>query len=342
MALWIAALGAIVVGTLCAGYFSGFETGLYTLSRIRLRHRRDEGDRGAVVLQGILARPRRAIATTLVGHNLCVYVVTAITTKVFEGVWPHWAELASTVTLALPLFLFAEVIPKEVARRAADRLPYLLAPSFRAVQRALWPAVTALVLVVRLWERMLGQRAGQDEWSDARRLGYYLAVGQRSGLLSAEQTRMADNILRIGRRTVADVMVPMALAEAVPDDADEEEVIGLIGRSEHRRLLVYHRRLDRVVGVVTGLELLLSRAVPWPDRLSRAMRPVQRIRARMTVLEALERMRREELSVAVVEDGRGVVVGMVTLGDLVEEIVGELERPGCGDERPENGASPGR
>jgi len=88
MVLLVVALVAIGFGTIYAGYFSGFETGLYTLNRIRLRHRREQGDPRAVVLDRLLAQPRRAIATTLVGHNLCVYLVTAITTKLYEGCGP--------------------------------------------------------------------------------------------------------------------------------------------------------------------------------------------------------------------------------------------------------------
>jgi len=324
MVLLVVALAAIVIGAICAGYFSGFETGLYTLNRIRLRHRREQGDHRAAVLARIVAQPRRAIATTLVGHNLCVYLVTAITTKLCEGVWPDRAEMVSAIMVTLPLFLLAEVIPKEVTRRAADTLPYRLASSFRLSERLLWPATTVLTWVARALGLLLGPRAALGEWAEVPRLRYYLGLGYRSGVLSADQSRMVDNILRLGRRTVAQVMVPLDQVEALAEDASETEALRCLGRCSHRRLLLYRGRRENVVGVLARLELLLAREPSWPDRVKRVTKPVLRLRAGTTVLDALEQLRRQEAPLAVVAETRRPVMGLVTTADLVEEIVGEL------------------
>ncbi len=326
MVLWVVALAAIGIGTIYAGYFSGFETGLYTLNRIRLRHRQEQGDPRATLLTEIVGRPGRAIATTLVGHNLCVYVVTAITTKLCEGTWPDRAEVVSAVILTLPLFLLAEVIPKEVTRRTVDSLPYQLAPSFRLAERVLWPATVVLTWVARALGWLLGPRAGLADWAEAHRLRHYLALGQSTGVLSAEQTRMADNILRLGRRSVAQVMVPLEQVETLDQASDEREALVFLRRAQHRRLLLFRDRRDNIVGMVTRLELLLTRPSNgrWSERIERVTRSVFRVGSGTTVLEALEQLCRQESPVAVVEGGRGQVVGLVTTGDLVEEIVGEL------------------
>ncbi len=331
MVLWLVALAAIVIGTIFAGYFSGFETGLYTLNRVRLRHRREQGDPQAQVLSLVLQRPSRAIATTLVGHNLCVYVVTAITTKLYEGVWPDWAEVASVLTLALPLFLLAEVIPKEVTRRAADSLPYRLALGFRLAERLFRPATAALERVARLCGRLVGARGSGAGWSEIPRLRYYLALGRRVGVLSSEQTEMADNILRLGRRVVADCMVPLVQVEALSEEASEEEALSYLRGCRHRRVLVYRGRRAEVTGVVHGLELLMSPRREWPERRAGVTRPLARLTGSTPVLEALDRLRRRELALAVVEGGRGEVVGLVSIQDLVEEIVGQLRGPDGSD-----------
>lgn len=332
MVLWLVALAAMAFGAVYAGYFSGFETGLYTVNRIRLRCRREQGDPRAAALTEILRRPRRAIATTLVGHNLCVYLVTTIATRLSEGVWPDRAGVVSALLLALPLFLLAEVIPKEVTRRAADTLPYRLAPSFRLAERLFWPATAVLTWVARGLGWLLGPRVALADWAEAHRLRYYLALGRRSGVLSAEQTRMADNILRLARRSVAQVMVPLDRVETLAEEAGEQEALACLRRSTHRRVLLYRGRRDQVVGVVARLELLLTQEQAWPERMRQAVRPVFRTAAETTVLEALEQLRRQECPLAAVEGGRGQVVGLVTVGDLVEEIVGELSPPGKGAE----------
>lgn len=320
------ALVAMGVGTVCAGYFGGFETGLYTLDRIRLRHRRERGEASAAVLSGIVARPRRAIATALVGHNLSVYLVTALVTRLAEGVWPGRAELLSVLVLALPLFLVAEVIPKEVMRRAADVWLYRLAYGFRLAERVLWPATTALSGVTRLLGWLLGPRAEAPQWRGPARLRYYLGLGYRTGLLSAEQTRMAENILRVGRRRVAQAMVPLSEVEALDEETSEEEARERLRGFRHRRVLLVRGGRENVVGAVARLEVLLAQGGSWRERLRRVRRPVLRVGAQTTALEALDRMRRQKVPLAVVEDERGRVVGLVTTGDLVEEIVGELGR----------------
>jgi len=322
MLFWVLTLAAIVVATTFAGYFSGFETGLYTLNRVRLRHRREQGDRQAAVLAGVMAHPRLAITTTLVGHNLWLYVVTALTTKLCEGYWPQRAELVGAVIVALPLFLLAEVIPKEVCRRAADSLPYQMARSFVLTERLFWPASMLLVGLTRWLGRFLGPRAALGAWAEMPNLRYYLGLGRRTGLLSDEQSRMAENVLRLGRRSVAEVMVALGEVEALAEGLSEEEGLACLGRCRHRRMPLSRGGRDNIVGVVPRLELLLAEGGSWTERVARVTKPVLRLPAATSILEALDRIRSEEAPVAVVEDTRGQVVGLVTATDLVEAIVG--------------------
>jgi CBS domain containing-hemolysin-like protein len=328
MLFWVLTLAAILVATIFAAYFSGFETGLYTLNRVRLRHRREQGDRQAAVLARIVAHPRLAITTTLVGHNLWLYVVSALTTKLCVGRWPEQAELVSAVILALPLFLLAEVIPKEVCRRAADSLPYRLAPSFALMEWLFWPASILLTGLARWLGRFLGPRAVLGALVEVPHLRYYLGLGRQTGLLSDEQGRMAENVLRLGRRTVAEVMVPLGQMEALAEDLSEEEGLASLARCRHRRMPLYRGRPENVVGVVARLELLLAEGGSWAERVQRVVRPVSRVEPRTTLLEALDRVRSQEAPVAVVEESPGEVVGLVTATDLVETILGEVEGEG--------------
>jgi len=323
MLFWMLALAAIVLGTIFAGYFSGFETGLYTLNRVRLRHRREQGDRQAAVLARIMAHPRLAITTTLVGHSLWLYVVTAWATKLCAGYWPRHAELVGVAVVALPLFLLAEVIPKEVCRRAADSLPYRLAPSFALMEWLFWPASVLLTGLTWWLGRFFGPRAALGAWAEVPQLRYYLGLGRRTGLLSDEQSRMAENVLRLGRRTVAEVVVPLGKVEALAEGLSEEEGLACLGRCRHRRMPLSRGRPDNVVGVVARLELLLAEGSSWAERVAQVTRPILRVAAGTSILEALDRMRTQEAPAAMVEDARGQVVGLVTATDLVEAIVGE-------------------
>jgi CBS domain containing-hemolysin-like protein len=333
MLFWLLTLAAIVVGTIFAGYFSGFETGLYTLNRVRLRHRRGQGDRHAVVLARVMARPRLAITTTLVGQNLSLYVVTALVTNLCRGYWPRQAELASVLIVALPLFLLAEVIPKEVCRRAADSVLYRLAPSFALMEWLLWPATRLLTGLTRWLGRFFGPRAALGAWAEVPHLRYYLGLGRRTGVLSDEQSRMAENVLELGRRSVAEVMVPLAEVEGFAEGLTEEEGRACLARCRHRRMLVCRGSPDAVVGVVARLELLLAEGGSWAERVARVAKPVSRVGLATSLLEALDRVASEEVPVAVVEGSRREVVGLVTATDLVEAILADVEEEGRGDAR---------
>jgi putative hemolysin len=164
-------------------------------------------------------------------------------------------------------------------------------------------------------------------------LRYYLGLGRRTGLLSDEQSRMAENVLRLGRRTVAEVMVALAEVEALAEGLTEEEGRTCLGSCRHRRMPVYRGRPDNVVGVVSRLELLLAEGGSWAERVQRVTKPVSRVEVRTSLLEALDRVCSQEVPAAVVEDHRGEVVGLVTATDLVEAILPEVQAEGGSEGR---------
>jgi CBS domain containing-hemolysin-like protein len=196
------------------------------------------------------------------------------------------------------------------------------------MERLLWPATRLLSGLGRWLGRFFGPRAAVGAWAEVPHLRYYLGLGRRTGLLSDEQSRMAENVLRLGRRTVAEVMVPLAEVEALAEGVSEEEGRTSLARFRHRRMPIYRGSRDHVVGVVSRLELLLAEGGSWAERVHRVTRPVSRVEVRTSLLEALERVRSQEVPVGVVEDHRGEVVGLVTATDLVEAILPGVEAEG--------------
>ncbi len=321
----------IIVGCiLMEGFFAGFETGAYCLNRIRLRYRIREGIGSANVVERLLAKPGRLICTTLVGTNIFVCLATLVLTNRLQTEYPVGStvgffagrpELVATLILALPLFIFAEVLPKDLFRRAADSLVYTLARPFLVSVQFLRPLSAPLGLINRLLLKLVPTHPDQLYYSRAR-LRYFFEESRTEGVLSAYQSAMADNIMRLREINAETVCVPISSVVTLPCDASAEQVHRLAEKLPHRRYPVRDPGTNRIIGVVNVLDLLQDRTGQFS--LASHLREPVRIPAQTSVVDALRMLRRTTVPMGLVTDEPGRTIGVLTVKDLVEEIVGEL------------------
>ena len=311
----------IVVCIVMEGFYAGFETGSYCLNRIRLRYRVREGIGQSGLVDRLLARPAGLVSTTLVGTNLFVYLATLSLTNWLQAMDTARAELTATLILALPLFIFAEVIPKDLFRRAADSLVYVLAKSFMVSVVLFSPVTAPLGLINRLLHRLLPSRADQLHYSRAR-LRHFFEESHSEGVLSAYQNTMVDNIMRLREVTAEAICVRMASVITLPTDASFDQVRKLAEKFPHRRYPVRDPISAEVVGVVNVLDLLQDRGESFS--VLRHVRDVAQIPGKTSVIDALRHLRSSTVPMGLVTDEKGRVIGVLTVKDLVEEIVGEL------------------
>lgn len=313
----------IIACIIMAGYYAGFETGCYCLNRIRLRHRVKHDYPGARTVSRMLVRSERLISTALVGSNLFVFLATLALTHSLDVAERHHAELMSTLILALPFFVFAEVIPKDLFRRTADSLVYALAPTFQISVWLFRPITGPLKLINGLLLKLLGRRREEDQRYYTRaRLRYFFDESVAEGVLSPYQSTMAANIMRLREIPVARVMVPMPSVVTLASNATLEQVRAVAEKLPHRRYPVRDADTGVITGVVNVLDLLQDRETRF-SILRHLRRPVF-IHADFSVVDALRQLRRGGIPMGLVMDTLGETLGMLTVKDLVEEIVGEL------------------
>jgi CBS domain containing-hemolysin-like protein len=318
-AFWIVLIIACV---LFSGYFSGVETGYYRLNRVRLRYYLEENLPAAVRLHEIIRHPQDFLIFTLTAQNLFNFSATFVCTKLFEPAWHHQAEFIATLVLSLPLFIFGEMVPKEVYRRASDVLMYRGTRVLWWASKLAYPAVAVLKRV--LWLATLFARKGAppgDVLLERQRLRHYFTASAEEGVLTDYQSTMARNIMKLRETRVDRVMVPADQVITVKIDATLEDcrILGLV---THFRRLPAVDRDGKMPGVVNFIDVLAHPGGPFD--LRQYLRKPQLLPRSTPVTEALNLLKRAGQPMGFVTDDAGNIIGILTVKDLVEEIVGDL------------------
>ncbi len=323
-AFWV---GLTLIGLGGSALFSGLETGAYTLNRVRLQVYADRGRRAAVRLRQLLDRPTALLSTLLIGNNLANYLGTFGLAVLLEAAAFSQSQsvLLNTLIVAPLLFVFGETLPKDTMARHGDRLMYPLAPVLWFAHR-LFTALGLVLLVSafsQLATRTLRIADAPTIFGPRRRVEALVREGVGHGLLSDEQSAIADRVLKLAGRRVRQEMVPWAQAVTLGPLDGPDRLWALAERSGRSRFPVCDTD-GAVLGVVDVFDALICGRSNCPP-LSQLMTPAARVAAGSPLREALRRFQADGISIAVVEESsNGPPVGLVTVKDLVEPITGEL------------------
>jgi len=314
----LAAAGGVVM---CAIY-CGLETGIYVLNKVRLDLHAEEGRRPARRLKAMLANQNNTLAVLLIGTNIAAYLTTFAISAMFmltgAGHRTQWLTIATATTL---LFVLGESVPKNVFQRAGESLVYRLVWML-SISSAVFNAI-GLAPLVRGFAWCCLRLAGEQSPRQTSGRQYLLTIvadSAASGVLTHNQTIMADRVMHIAQVTLEQVMTPMSRVEYIGPDTTREELTACLAGRDFSRLPVLDGA-GAIVGAVNIYDVLLDESVTQPASV---MTTTPEIPGETTVTDALYQMRQANAAMAVVTDSSGRHVGIVTIKDLVEEIVGEL------------------
>ncbi len=317
-------LGFIFVPLLLLeAFFAAAEIALVSASRRRLRHQAEAGGRGAALALRLLGRPEYFLATTLLGAYMAAAANTVLVTAfLLREIGPQGAWAA--VVLMPPLLLIlAEIIPKSIGRQQAAALAQSLAPAVWVASWVIYPATLIFAGVSRgvLW--LLGVRqASHLPFITREDLRLVVAKGGHEIDLKGKERLFIHRILQFSLRTVKEVMVPLVRVAAIPDTLTVAQALEEFRTTRFSRLPVYHARIDNIVGVLHDFDLLGEE--PQSKPIKPFIRPVHYVPDIKKVDRLLSEMQRLGIHLAVVVDEYGGAVGIVTIEDLLEEIVGEI------------------
>ena len=309
---------------LLSGFFSGSETALLSASRLRMQRLANEGDRPAALVLELTANPRRLLAGILVGNNI-VSVLAAATATIFftDRLGTASGVVVATVVSTVLLVLFAEFLPKSVAAISPINTARRVAQPIRLSLAALAPVVLPLEVLSRPLARWVGRKA--PEAASAADLRMAVAEGVRSGAINEKMARVLRGGLSLTWKRVADVLVPRVDVRGVEASAGYEESLAAFKADRLSRLLVMEGGPDKELGYLAGKDLLHvpeAERSGWTARAS--AREALRVPGTMPLTELLPRMQEGGVHFAVVKDEHGGTEGIVTLEDVLEELVGEI------------------
>jgi len=315
---WV--ITAIALCVLTEALFSGSEIGFYSVNRLRLRSRVEGGWRGATVLQSLVDKPDATMMTTLLGTNLMVYAASALATGLLST--HRHGELIATLVMTPILFTFGEMIPKDLFRRKADQLMYVLAGPIDAFRVLAWPITAGLRAVLSALTSRLAVEQRGTMFSRAA-LREWIAEGRHEGVLSEYQHALSANVMDLLEKKISTAMIPLDQTKMVAADVAGEDLRRALAQTGHSRLPVYRGSRQKIVGILHALDYICS--ADQGRSAADLARPPLKVEARDGIQAVLVALQRHRHQMAVVLNRRGKPTGIVTVKDLVEEIVGDLQ-----------------
>lgn len=327
----------LVLFILCSAFFSASETALFAANRVVLRQRRAQGDRRARAAYALLNRANELLTTILTGNTMANVGASVVATSIaLSLVGRRRGEWAAFLGTTLVVLIVAEIAPKTLAARHADRLALVVAGPIGTLMRVFTPLIRVLSVIGTTLVRPFGGHiTPRAPLVTEEQLRFLVEVGEEEGIIEEEERAMIHSIFEFGDTVVREVMRPRVDIVAVPADATVNGAIGLMAEHGHSRLPVYEGMIDHIIGVVYMRDLVPAlRQGRLEQPVSEVRRPAFFIPETKKVDELFKEMQQKKLSMAIVLDEYGGTAGLVTVEDLLEEIVGEIQDEYDLEEKP--------
>ena len=300
------------------------ETAITRTNRVRAYHLVEEGKRGARALQRITDNPPPFLNVVLLLTMLATVGGTTLAADIAHRHLHHFAELISTVVMTLLLFVFAEVTPKTFAIQQTDRVALRVAPIITALTSVFGPVANVLLKVANVV--MPGRGLPHGPYVTEQEIKTMAEVASDEDQIEEEEKELIHSIFEFGDAIVREVMTARPDVVAIEDDKPLEDVMDLVFQHGYSRIPVFHEDIDEVVGIIYAKDVLKAmrqnRGAKTP--VTELVRPARVVPESKKCAELLREMQRKKFHIAMVTDEYGSISGLVTLEDLLEELVGEI------------------
>ncbi len=320
----------LIILLLCSAFFSSAETSLTTVNKIKMRSLAEEGNKKAKMVIKITDNSSRMLSAILIGNNIVNLSASALTTTIAYGLGGPAVAIATGIITVL-ILIFGEIAPKTIATVNADKLALSYAYSVRFIMTVLTPVsiiVNALSRVI-LFLLRVDPNARLDIMTE-NELRTIVDVSHEDGIIEDEEKEMIYNVFDLGDAKAKDVMVPRVNVTFADVESSYEELLNIFREDKFTRLPVYEETTDNVIGTINMKDLLLFDNTK-EFHIRDILREAYFTHEHKSISELLVEMRQASLNIAIVLDEYGDTAGLITLEDILEEIVGEIH-----DEYDEN------
>ena len=316
----------IVLITMSA-LFSTSETAFMSVSKIRIRTLAEDGNKKALIVDRLLEDQDRLLSSILVGNNLVNIAASSLTTSFVISIFGNEGTGVAIATgfVTLMILIFGEITPKSLATRNAEKVVFRVCRFIRFVTIICTPVVKILNLVSHFFIHLFGGEGNDGPTMTEEDLKTIVTVSHEEGVLEDDEKEMIHNVFEFGQTEIKEIMTPRIHVVSVPDDVTYNDLMDTFKDSQFSRIPVHSESYDEIIGVLHIKDLILSKVVKSRFDVKEFMRETFVVYEFNQISDVFDSMRKEHISLAVVLDEYGVMSGIVTLEDIVEEIVGEID-----------------
>ncbi len=340
---WLLAAFFLVGSAFC----SGTETALTALGEARARQLRDGGGRRAQQLSLWIEHPERVLSTLLIGNTLvnigagALAASVSVTVAARSGASPATALGVATAVTTVVILFFGEIVPKTLGKRDPVRVSLFALPAVRLLAALLWPVSATVTRISSGFVRLLGGSAAAAPAVTSADIEYLIEMGTKEGVLDEVKEELLNSVLEFADRVAKEIMVPRTRMVAVDRDAPPDDLFRIVTENPFSRMPVYAGSVDEIAGILLVREIIGEVRHGRPIQLAKHLKPAFFVPEQMKISRLLKEMQRRRTHIAVVVDEFGGTSGIVTLEDVIEEIVGEIQDEADVETAPVKALSPG-
>lgn len=325
-------------------YFAASEIALISVNDNKIRMMAEEGDKKAGQLLSLLKEPSRFLATIQIGITLAGFLASAFAADTFADPLAVWLDgfdlpiplatlnvitlVVITIILSYFTLVFGELVPKRVAMKKPDAIAFRVVGTLTFISKIAAPFVHFLTASTNLFARMFGVRPGEeDEHVTEEEIRMMIDLGQERGTIREHEKEMINNVFEFNNKVVEEIMTHRVNIKALSLDSNLQDTMSLLLRVKFSKIPVYEKNLDNIVGILKARDLLplVGTCATEEFQLGAYLWPPFYLPEMKKTDEALRAMKQAKAQIAVVVDEYGGTSGIVTIEDLIEEVVGEIE-----------------
>lgn len=315
-----------VVLLLLSAFFSSTETAFSSVSKIRLKNLADNGNKKAKTALYVAERYSKALTTILVGNNIVNIANSALATVFFVNIFGEaQGTVISTVVITIVVLIFGEVLPKNIAIDNAEKICITFAPVLKFLMVLLTPLSIILMGINKLYKKLARNSNHQEPSVTEDELKYIIESIEEEGVLEQQESELVQSALEFDEKTAEEILTPRVDMVAIDIDDPVEEITELVLKERYSRIPVYRDNIDKIIGVLHTrdyLEALINNNEK--PNIEAMLQPAHFIYKTKKLSALLADFKYNKIHLAVVTDDYGGILGIVTMEDLLEQIVGEI------------------
>lgn len=309
-----------------SAFFSGSETAIISANRIRIKHLADSGNKNAVVLMEIIERPETFLTAVLIGNNIVNITASVLATDAALRTFGSSGIAIATGVMTLFILIFAEVLPKTLSSRHPESISMIIAKPIKIIITVLKPVIWILTETINLLiTRLGGKERVNHPFVTEDKIEVMLKVGEKEGTIERHEREIIQNLFEFSDTKAIEIMTPLEKIVSIEESNTMDTALALINESGHSRIPVYEKKLDNIIGMIYAKDFLkfkdheLSRI-----RVYQILRPISIVKSSRKIYPILKDMQKEKMNISVVVDNNNKVIGLVSMEDILEELVGEI------------------